>query len=140
MENSEIIEVLRTTAMLMELHEENVFKIKGYQSAVFNLEKCTQPLNQLSKEELEKLEGIGKSLAAKIYEISSSGKFDELDSLLEKTPKGIFEMLSIKGIGPKKVRTIWKELQIETKEDLLTACLENRISAYPGSLLKHALC
>lgn len=132
MENWQIIEVLKSTATLMELHEENVFKIKGYQSAVFNLEKCTHPLNQLSLPELEKLDGIGKSLAAKIAEITTTGSFTELTNLVSKTPKGVIEMLSIKGIGPKKVRTIWKELQIESKEDLLVACNENKISALKG--------
>jgi DNA polymerase (family 10) len=83
-------------------------------------------------EELTGLEGIGKGIAAKIYELCTTKQFSELNELLDKTPKGIIEMLSIKGIGPKKVRTIWKELQIEDKESLLLACNENKISALKG--------
>jgi DNA polymerase (family X) len=55
-----------------------------------------------------------------------------LNDFLEKTPKGVIEMLSIKGIGPKKVRTIWKELKIEDKEALLLACNENKVSGLKG--------
>jgi DNA polymerase (family 10) len=118
--------------MLMELHEENAFKIRGYQNAVFNLDKINVELANLSIEELTGLEGIGKGIAAKIHELNTGNQFAELNELLEKTPKGIIEMLNIKGIGPKKVRTIWKELQIEDKEALLVACNENKISALKG--------
>jgi len=116
----------------MELHEENVFKIRGYQNAVFNLEKVTSPLNSLTVQELENLEGIGKGVASKIHEIITTGTFSELTAYLEKTPKGVIEILGIKGLGPKKVRTIWKELGIESKEELLNACNENKISALKG--------
>lgn len=132
MENNEIIRLLRLTGLLMELHEENAFKIRGYQNAAFNLEKCTANLSSLSLEELENLEGVGKSLASKLHEIITTGSFKELASLLEKTPAGVVEMLGIKGLGPKKVKVLWKEVGIETKEDLLLACNENRISSVKG--------
>ncbi|MFL5731091.1 MAG: DNA polymerase/3'-5' exonuclease PolX [Cytophagaceae bacterium] len=132
MQNQEIINQLKLASMLMELHEENAFKIRGYQNAVFNLDKVTVELATLSLEELTGLEGIGKGIAAKIHDLCNKNEFAELNELLEKTPKGIIEMLDIKGIGPKKVRTIWKELKIEDKESLLTACNENKISALKG--------
>jgi DNA polymerase (family X) len=132
LQNQEIINHLKLTSMLLELHEENAFKIRGYQNAVFNLDKVNQELALLSIEELTGLEGIGKGIAAKIHELCTTKQFAELNELLEKTPKGIIEMLNIKGIGPKKVRTIWKELKIEDKEALLLACNENKISALKG--------
>ena len=55
-----------------------------------------------------------------------------LDKLIAETPKGIIEMLSIKGIGPKKISTIWKELEVETIGELLYACNENRLLLYKG--------
>jgi DNA polymerase (family 10) len=132
LENQEIINLLKLTGSLMELHEENPFKIRSYQNAVFNLEKISQDLNLLSIEELTALEGIGKGIAAKIYELNTTGELSELKAILEITPAGVIEMLGIKGIGPKKVRTIWKELQIETKEALLEACNENKVAALKG--------
>jgi DNA polymerase (family X) len=132
LQNQEIIDQLKLASMLMELHEENAFKIRGYQNAVFNLDKVNVGLANLSIEELTALEGIGKGIAAKIHELNTTNQFAELNELLEKTPKGIIEMLNIKGIGPKKVRTIWKDLQIENKEALLLACNENKISTLKG--------
>jgi DNA polymerase (family 10) len=132
LENSEIIEVLRLTALLMDLHGENPFKIRGYQNLVFNLEKLNTPLSALSPEEIEKTEGIGKGMAVKIKEIIDTGNLSDCRKLAEITPSGIIEMLGIKGLGPKKVRAIWKDLGIEKKEDLLTACNENKISGLKG--------
>jgi DNA polymerase (family 10) len=53
--------------------------------------------------------------------------FTELEKLLAITPTGIVEMLKIKGLGPKKVATIWKEMEIDTVADLLDACRQNRL-------------
>jgi DNA polymerase (family 10) len=58
--------------------------------------------------------------------------FPELDNLVAKTPEGVLDMLRIKGIGPKKVRTLWRELAVETTDALLQACEENRVSQLKG--------
>lgn len=116
----------------MELHEENAFKIRGIQNTIFSLEKIDQPLSTLELPELEKLDGVGKSSAGKIHSLIHKGSFEDLTELAEKTPKGVVDMMGIKGIGPKKVRTIWKELDIQSKEELLIACNEDRISALKG--------
>jgi DNA polymerase (family X) len=132
LDNSKIINILKTTALLLELHEENPFKIRGYQNAVFNLDKCTKELASMPLSELETIEGVGKGMAAKVHEINTTGNLSELLKLGEKTPKGVIEMLGIKGVGPKKIKVIWKELNIETKEQLLEACNENKVSKLKG--------
>lgn len=132
MENREILGFLKLTASLLELHEANVFKVRAYNTAVFNLEKTPQPLANLTQDELEKLDGINKGIASKIIELTSQGSFTELTELLELTPKGVIEMLDIKGIGPKKIRTVWKDLNITNKKDLLQACLDDQISGLKG--------
>lgn len=132
MENREILGFLKLTASLLELHEANEFKVRAYNSAVYNLDKTPQSLANLTQEELEKLDGVNKSLASKIVELTSQGTFTELRELLEETPKGVIEMLDIKGIGPKKIRTVWKDLQITNKKDLLQACLDDKISGLKG--------
>ncbi len=132
MENEQIIKSLKLYVSLMELHEENPFKVKSIQNAVFSLEKIDTPLKTLQAGEIEKLEGIGKSVSAKIADLITKGSFDELDELAGKTPLGIISMLDIKGLGPKKIRTIWKELDIAGPDELLKACEENRISQLKG--------
>ncbi|MBY0426464.1 MAG: PHP domain-containing protein [Cytophagales bacterium] len=132
MENEEIVNLLELTAKLMELHDENPFKIKSYSSAAFNLDKVSDSLVEMDLASLEKLEGVGKGIASKIDQIIHLNTFPELEELMAKTPKGVLEMLGIKGIGPKKVRSLWKELGIETKDALLKACENNQVAALKG--------
>ncbi|MBL7924581.1 MAG: DNA polymerase/3'-5' exonuclease PolX [Bacteroidia bacterium] len=132
MDNSTVSEILETTARLMELHGENPFKIKSYQSAAYKIERLKENLIGKSQDELEKLDGIGKSLSLKILQLLNDGSFPELDRLLSETPEGVQEMMRIKGIGPKKVALLWKELQIESPGELLYACNENRLVELKG--------
>ncbi|MFB9865072.1 helix-hairpin-helix domain-containing protein [Rufibacter immobilis] len=132
MENKELIRMFRLTASLMELHDENPFKIKSYTNAVMVLERLEQPIHQMSQAQLEKLDGIGKGMAAKIMEAIQTGSHADLNRLLETTPEGVVQMLNIKGIGPKKIRTIWKELGVETTEGLREACERNELSKLKG--------
>ena len=132
MSNKEIAKLFKITASLLELHDENPFKIRAYIGAVFSIEKMEQEIASLNAEELEKVEGLGKSMAVKIAEIKDKGSFAELDNLLTITPPGVVQMLKIKGIGPKKVKTIWKETGIETIEALSVACEENKIAQIKG--------
>jgi DNA polymerase (family 10) len=132
MQNSEIADLLNTTCRLMELHGENAFKARSYQSAAFRIDKMIEPLRGKSEEELSATEGIGQSLSRKIFQILNTGTFPELEELLNKTPAGVMEMMQIKGIGPKKVAVLWKELGVESPGELLYACNENRLLTLKG--------
>ena len=132
MENKEIVRAFRLATSLMELHDENPFKIRSYTNAVAVLERLEQPLVGLTAEQLERIDGIGKALAGKIVELSETGSFADLDKFVAATPPGVVEMLRIKGIGPKKIRTIWKDLGVTTTEGLLEACENNQIAALKG--------
>jgi DNA polymerase (family 10) len=78
------------------------------------------------------IRGIGDALAQKIVNLLATKKLQILEEYIEKTPAGILEMLKIKGLGPKKIITIWKELGIESIGELLYACEENRLINYKG--------
>ena len=132
MSNKDIIRQLRLATSLMELHNENAFKIRGYQNAVIAVERLNQPLYGMDQSEIASLDGIGKSLASSIREMLDTGSFTQLNELLEKTPEGIIDMLEIKGLGPKKIRLIWQELGIENVADLLQACENNVLSKVKG--------
>ncbi|MES2567330.1 MAG: helix-hairpin-helix domain-containing protein [Bacteroidota bacterium] len=123
---------LEITAKLMELHNENPFKVKALNSASYKLSKTRIDLENQSVEELTKIEGIGKSLAEKIMEFITTGTTKELRDLTSNTPSGVIEMLGIKGLGPKKVRQLWLELELESVTDLLYACHENRLVELKG--------
>ena len=131
MTNKEIINSLKITQKLLELHNENPFKIKGYGSAIFNIENYRGPISDLSVDELNDI-GIKKGMADKIQQLNEKGTFEDLENLLKNTPEGVLKMLNIKGIGPKKIRLIWKELGIENKSDLLEASRQNKVAALKG--------
>jgi DNA polymerase (family X) len=132
MTNKEIAGLFKLTASLLELHEENQFKIRVYTNAVFNIEKQDVPLIAKSREELERLDGIGKGLAQSIIEINEKGSFELLDTLLSETPDGVIEMMKLKGIGPKKIKALWKELDIENIDQLYEACSLGKLASLKG--------
>ncbi len=116
----------------MELHDENSFKIRGFNNAVFNLDKVEVELATLSQQELEGLEGVGKSIAATIYEIVQKGASQALEDYFESTPQGIIELLDMKGIGPKKIKVLWKELGIESGHELKEAANSGLVANLKG--------
>jgi DNA polymerase (family 10) len=130
--NYEIAALLKYYSELSELHDGNPFKIKSYQSASFRIDRMTTSLDGLSIEELIHTEGVGKSLASKIYDITQNHTFQELDDLIKATPTGVLELFKVKGIGPKKIAFIWKNLGIESVGELLYACKENRLAQAKG--------
>jgi DNA polymerase (family X) len=117
---------------LMDIHGENSFKSKSYSIAAFNIEKLPVQLSTLSPQQIFALKGMGESTGKKVLEILQTGKLDALEKIVSSTPPGIIEMMNIKGIGPKKINTIWKEMQIESLGELLYACEENRLLLYKG--------
>ncbi|MBV8390717.1 MAG: DNA polymerase/3'-5' exonuclease PolX [Mucilaginibacter sp.] len=136
MENKPIARTLRLLSQLMELHDENPFKVKSLANAAFKVDKLPYRIAGKSLAEMEKIDGIGKSTATKIVELLETGAITDLTDLLSATPEGIVEMLGIKGIGPKKIGIIWHELGIETVGELYYACNENRLIEAKGFGLK----
>lgn len=132
MNNKNIANKFRLLAELMELHGENTFKIRSYETAARAILQSPHELSTLPAQQIENLPGVGKAIAAKITSLLQTGSFDLLDRLLAITPPGITEMLQIKGLGPKKVKVLWQELNIETVGELLYACQENRLLLLKG--------
>lgn len=136
MENKAISRTLRLLSQLMELHSHNPFKIKSVANAAFKIDKLPFAISSKSIEEIEKIDGLGKSISAKVWELLQTGTLTELQNILNDTPEGIVEMLAIKGIGPKKIFVIWKDLGIENIGELYYACNENRLIEAKGFGLK----
>ncbi|WP_317899648.1 PHP domain-containing protein [Aurantibacillus circumpalustris] len=132
MSNDDITDALEITAKLMELHNENPFKTRAYTNAAFKLSKMRFDFQGKTPEEIAAIEGIGKGISSKIVELISTGTTEELSKLRENTPDGVIEILGVKGLGPKKVRQLWKELEVESIGELLYACNENRLITLKG--------
>ena len=131
-DNNFIADQFSLLSKLMDIHGANSFKAKSYSITAFNIEKLPQQLSETPSDKLSSIKGIGDSAAKKITEILETGKLQVLEDLIHETPPGVLEMLNIKGIGPKKIATIWKEMEIESLGELLYACNENRLLLYKG--------
>ncbi len=132
MDNYIIADQLSLLSKLMDIHGENSFKSKSYSSAAFAIEKLPQEIAGLPPEKIFSIKGIGESVGKKITELLDTGALALLQEYISKTPQGVLEMMNIKGLGPKKINLLWKEMQIDTIEELQKACTENRIADQKG--------
>jgi len=132
MTNKEIAKIFDLYSKLLILHDANSFKVRSYQNAYNTIRQITDSLIDMDKEQMMKIPGIGKSIAGNIEQIKETGSFEEFEKILSKTPPGIVEMMKIKGIGPKKIRMIWKELGVESLGELEYAINENRLTLLKG--------
>lgn len=132
MTNYEIADVFSLLSKLMDLHGENAFKSKSYSIAAYNIERLPKELSEMDDAELFSLKGFGDSIGHKIRELQNTGKLEALEEILAKTPQGVLDIMQIKGLGPKKVAVIWKEMGIESVGELEYACDENRLVNYKG--------
>lgn len=132
MDNAAIAENFSLLSKLMDIHGENSFKTKTYSIAAYNIDKLPLQLKDTDRENLFSIQGIGKSVGEKVIEMLDTGRLHVLNEYIANTPPGVIEMLNIKGIGPKKIHTIWKQMEIESVGELLYACNENRLTLFKG--------
>jgi DNA polymerase (family X) len=130
--NEVIAESFSLLSKLMDIHGENPFKIKSYAAASFSIDKLTEELSAIPREKIISVKGIGPSIGKQIIDILDTGELPQLHEIISKTPPGVIEMLRIKGLGPKKISTVWKEMEIESIGELMYACDENRLMLYKG--------
>lgn len=132
MTNAEIKNKLKLASKLMELHGDNPFKIRGYQTAADTISDLDREMSALSDDEIPQIDGIGKGMAANIVQLLERGSFDGMDQLLSNTPEGVVEMFKISGFGPKKIAVLWKEGGVETLDDLLRLCQKGQVAKLKG--------
>lgn len=132
LDQKSILRQLKLIIKLMELHDENSFKIRSYQSAVNTIDRGEISIEGKGMEELQGINGIGKGIAEVISSLTLNGTHPYLEELLSKTPTGILEILEIKGLGPKKVKILWDELNITSTHELMEACQSGQVAKAKG--------
>ena len=132
MSNKEISNQFTLLSKLMDIHGENSFRSKSYSVLGYKITQLNIELATLPEKDIFNLNGIDETMGKKIVEILATGSIQSLEDLIENTPAGVLEMMKIKGIGPKKIHLIWKEMEIESVGELLYACHENRLLLYKG--------
>jgi DNA polymerase (family 10) len=133
MRNKEVADKFYELAEIAELANENSFKVKAYLEAARIIENLTIPIEEIaSKGKLEEIRGIGKSIAEKINQYLQKGTIDKLEELKKKVPETLIEMEKIPGLGAKRVKALYEDLDIQTIEDLKKAALEGKIRNLEG--------
>ena len=132
MDNRALTRAFKLAAQLMELHDENPFKIRAIEGTATALDALSFPVSEIERSGLPDRTGLSKTAAAKVAELLDTGTFSDLQRLLEITPPGVVEMLNIKGIGPKKIRILWHELGVESTEQLREAAENDQVSKLKG--------
>jgi DNA polymerase (family 10) len=132
MDNLAIARVLRETADLLEIKDENPFKIRAYRNAADIASNHPHELSRLDENGLREIPGIGKDLASRIREIAETGDTAYHRDLIAEFPPTILDLLHLQGVGPKTVAVLYRELGIRTLDDLEAAAKDGRIRALRG--------
>ena len=130
---TQLVDVLEQVAVLLELSGANGFKVRAYQNASRALSSMEEDLfSIISEGRLLQVKGIGKGIGGLITESVLHGTWGDMQSLYDKVPTGLIEIVGIPGLGPKKVKALYDSLGIESIEQLKTACELDHISSLPG--------
>jgi len=121
LDNIAIARLLSETADLMEIAEEDGFRIRSYRNAAGVIEGYPEQVTAIlgdPSRKLTEITGIGKGIAAVIGEVVARGSFERRDELLKRYPPTALEMLRIPGLGPKTIRALWDHFRVSTLEEL----------------------
>ena len=133
MDKSEVVDILRRIARMLELLGENKFKHLAYEKAARTLDSAPERLADLvAAGRLGGLPGIGKALEEKITLCVTTGRLPYYDELSAQIPEGVLEIMDVPGVGAKKARVVWQELGITSLGELEYACRENRLTHLSG--------
>lgn len=135
MQNSDVGRIFDRLADLLEIQEANPFRVRAYRNAartIGNMSDSVADIIADSNRRLVDLPGIGKDLAAKIETIVETSSLPQLEELKKEIPPGVVQMLGLPGIGPKKVAALYKELNIDTLENLKAAAEQGQIAELKG--------
>ena len=128
-----IVTILNQIALILEIKGENAFKIRAYKNGSEIIENYGDDIIQVTKNgKLGELKGIGKALASKIEEIVETGKLTYLDELKLEFPDTFFDLFEISNLGPKKIKKLYDNLQIDSIDKLEASCKNNEISKISG--------
>lgn len=145
--NSEIAEMFARLADLLELEDANPFRVRAYRNASRTVGSHSRSMADMIKqgEDLSRLPGIGQDLAGKIETLVQTGRLPQLEKVETRTPAELRELMKVEGLGPKRVRRLYKELGVRSIEDLKRTARKGRIRQLEGfgvkteaTILRHA--
>lgn len=133
MDKTQIADILDEVGTLLELKGENPFKSRAFHNAARVLSGVTEDLKTLVENgEIRKIKGIGESIAKIISDLVLTGKSPDHDDLKKSFPPGIFDMMKIQGMGPKKVAFLYRKMKISTIDELEKAAKAGKLEKLEG--------
>ncbi|HKI57310.1 MAG TPA: DNA polymerase/3'-5' exonuclease PolX [Trueperaceae bacterium] len=134
MTNADLARILDQLAALSELNDDNPFRVRAYRNAartVLDLEEQVPDLIARGAD-LTEIQGIGKEIAQKLRAITETGSLEQLEELKEAVPVGLIAVTEVQGVGPKRARTLWRELDVTGIDDLERVAKEGRVAELEG--------
>ncbi|HEY7158987.1 MAG TPA: DNA polymerase/3'-5' exonuclease PolX [Gemmataceae bacterium] len=133
MDKHQVAAILDEIGTLLELQGESPFRCNAYHNGSRAIEQLEEDLATVVREgRLASVPGIGETLREKITTLVTTGKLPFYDDLRKKTPPGLLDILRIQGLGPKRVKTLYDQLKIDTLDKLAEACEEGRVASLKG--------
>jgi DNA polymerase (family 10) len=132
LDNRAIARILKEIADLLELRNDNPFKIRAYRNGADIAANHPHALATLDAASLREIPGIGKDLAARIREMAETGGVEFHRSLVAEFPPSVLDLLHLQGVGPKTVAALYRELGVRTLAELERAAAEGRVRALRG--------
>ena len=132
MKNQEIAKIFNEIADILEIKNENPFRIRAYRRAALNVEGLTRNVEDLSEDELLKVPGVGKDLAAKVAEYIKTGKIATHEELKKEIPQIVLDLESVPGLGPKTAMLLHEKLHIKSIDELAKLAEEHKLAGLPG--------
>ena len=133
-QNVEIAELFNRLADLLEIEDANPFRVRAYRNAARVVSGSSRSMADLIAEgrDLDELPGIGKDLAAKIGTIVNTGRLPQLEQIEARTPRALSQLMQLPALGPKRVKLLYRELNIRSPEDLTRAVRSGKLATLPG--------
>ena len=126
-------EVLEEIALLLELKDENPFKIRAYRQGAEVVRNFEDDIVERARaNELNGIKGIGDALRDKLHELATTGTLEFHQNLRAEFPDGLFELFDVQGLGPKKIKLLHSELGVGSIADLKRVCEEGKVAGLSG--------
>ncbi|HDR88124.1 MAG TPA: DNA polymerase/3'-5' exonuclease PolX [Bacteroidetes bacterium] len=132
--NKQIAAILNEVADLLEIKDENQFRIRSYRNAARTVSGLSKNITELAgnPEEIEKLPGIGESLAEKIVEMAETGKLEQLEKLKKELPSSLTNIMKLEQMGPRRTKLLYDKLHITSIDELQKAAKDGKIASLEG--------
>jgi len=135
MNNAQIAAVFDEIADILEFQGANPFRVRAYRNGARVISDLGESLATIVADpdrKLTDIDGIGKDLGEKIATLVTTGEEPFHQELVAAVPKSVLAILRVPGLGPKKAATLYRELHVESLDQLRAACEAHRVRELKG--------